>query len=42
MQKNYSTPSLKIMTMATSDVVRTSTAYDSQTGDHIQYWSTNS
>ena len=39
MQKDYQTPSLRVIEVTKEDVLCTSV--DTQTGDHIQYWSKN-
>jgi hypothetical protein len=39
MQKDYQAPLLRVIEVATKDVICTSV--DQATGDHIQYWSTS-
>ena len=41
MQKNYQAPLLQVFEMTNNDIVRTSTQVDKETGDHIQWWTTD-
>ena len=41
MKKIYQTPLACICTLTANDIVRTSTQVDTETGDHIQWWTEN-